>query len=96
MNRHTTEKLLRSVLSYAIAVLSNHFVISEDIDKASYVNLSDNTKNSIDLVSILDKHEKGMLISSNPVFLSIDTGLFTHAGYPKEQKQNGKLLILTL
>ena len=41
---------LNNTFNYRIAVLSTHFLIGDELDKNEYNMLSDNTKNTIELV----------------------------------------------
>ena len=51
MNRFTSENSIRNALSFAIAVLSTHFVVGEgELEKNECDQLSDDAKSKINLV----------------------------------------------
>ena len=50
MCRYTSENFLYNTLNYVIVVLFMHFLIGDKLDKNEYNMLSNDTKNTIELV----------------------------------------------
>ena len=96
MNRFTSENSMRNALSFAIAVLSTHFVIGEgELEKNEYDQLSDDAKSTIDLVKKLNGYQKVLPIDPDQILSTDDATLFMHSG-TAEKKDNGQLWILKL
>ena len=79
MNRFTSENSIRNALSFAIAVLSTHFVVGEgELEKNEYDQLSDDAKSTIDLVKKLN---------CDQIFSTDDTTLFMYSGTAEKKRQ---------
>ena len=50
MHRYTSENVLQNALLYLISVLSTYFILGEDLEPNIYEKLSDDVKNTIELV----------------------------------------------
>ena len=62
MVRYTSENSIRNVLSCAVAVLSTHFVIGEELDSKIFDSLSEDAKKTIELTKKLNNNENVMPI----------------------------------
>ena len=68
MNRHTSENALRNALTYAIAVMSTHSIIGDELEYHTHDKLSDDAKNTIELLKRLNNAEKTQANYSWPNF----------------------------
>jgi len=86
MHRYTSENSLRNALSYLITVLSTHFILGEDLEPNIYEKLSDDAKNTIELVKKLNNVDKARPIPPEQILGSDDTSLFAHTGSVKKNE----------
>ena len=78
MNRHTSENALCNALTYAIAVMSTHSIIGDELEYHTHDKLSDDAKNTIELLKRLNNAEKLRPIIPDQILGSDDTSLLTH------------------
>ena len=85
--RYTSENSLRNALSYAIAVLSTHFIAGEELEPQIYDKLSDDARSTIELSKKLHNTEKVRPMHPDQILGSDDISLFIHKGTTKDKKQ---------
>ena len=83
--RCNSKNSLHNALSYAIAVLSAHFVASEELEPQIYNKLSNDTKSIIELIKKLHNTEKVRLMHPDQILDSDDTSLFMYKGTTKDK-----------
>ena len=83
MRRYTSENSLYNTLNYIIVVLFMRFLIGDKLDKNEYNMLSNDTKNTIELVKILSNTDKVQPIRPIQIYGSDNTSLFVHLGNTK-------------
>ena len=94
MNRYTSENSLRNILSYTIILLSTHFILGDKLEDHICDKLSNNAKNTIELVIKLNNVKKVKPIIPDQILGSNNTSLFTHTGSTNNKKEHRKLSIL--
>jgi len=92
MHRYTSENSLRNALNYAVAVLSTHFILGEELEKNIYNNLSDDAKSTIEMVRKLNNNEKVKPLHPDQIFGSDDTSIFVYSGNTKNKKHQWKII----
>ena len=90
--RYTSESSLHNALSYAIAVLSMHFVASKELEPQIYDKLSNNAKSTIELAKKLHNTKKVRPMYPDQILGSDDTSLFIHKGTTKDKKREWKII----
>ena len=79
-NRFIFENSIRSALSYAMTILSTHFVLGKIMPSSTYETLSKGAKTTIKLVSRLNNNITCAPVDPDLVFSTDDTSLYVHEG----------------
>ena len=80
MTRHTSEKSLRSDFSFAIAVVSTHFILGKSLWNKNINLLPKGAQENIKLLSKLNSNAPHIPINPNLTLSTDDTTMHVHEG----------------
>ena len=76
-------------MSYAIAVLSTHFILGNKLEDHICDKFSNDAKNIIELVKKINNAEKVKPIVPDQILGSDNTSLYIHIGSTNDKKEYG-------